>query len=308
VLRLSIVRLFSCGLAAAALSVSVDATAQRAASKSEKSLQALAQSMRQARLAGDIEGCVKSANRALRLSPADTRIRGLRARCLAELERAVEALADLRRIEAIGPSRASVLGDMAVAYLALSRPEDAAAAARRAIAMDKSFEGAHFDLISALMVAGDHRQAIAAFEAFKASGVADRIGVANNLAWELYLAGRYADSLRIAEEWFAANPTVIATPNHIANAEGYAKVLDTAAHARAALGRKNEAVAAFMRAAALSPVELRPLYQQLLTAKGFASKPDDDGLERGLRACVALGERCRLYVDIRRSGPLASPR
>lgn len=306
-LRLSILRQLLPGLVVASLSASGYAAAPRTASDSEYRVQDLNVAMRQARFTGDIEACVELGNRALQISPADTTILGMRARCLAELGRAVDAVADLRKIEVIGPSAAYVLDDMALAYLALGRPEDAAVAARRAIAMDMSLEDAHFDLISALMAAGDHQEAITAFEVFKASGLEDRIGVANNLAWELYLAGRYADALRIAEEWLAANPRVVERPNHIANAQGHAKVLDTAAHAQAALGRAEDAVAAFMRAAEMSPDRLSPLYQQLLTVQGFAPQPGDAGLEPALRACVARGENCRLYVDVPRSGPLASP-
>ena len=288
------------------LFVSACVTTSSAASNAESGVDDLLLAMRDARYEGDIEACVELGDQALQVAPDDTRILGTRARCLAELERAVDAVADIQRIDALGPSTAFVLDDVALAYLALGRPEDAAAAARRALEMDPSLEDAHFDLISALMAAGNHQEAIAAFDAFQSTCLVDRIGLANNLAWELYLAGRYADSLEIAEEWLAANPTVVDTPDHIANPQGYAKVLDTAAHSRAALGRAEEAVAAFLSAAELSPGELHPLYEELLTAQGFA-KPGDSDLEPALRACVAGGEICKLYVDFRRSGPLAPP-
>lgn len=282
--------------------VSIPATKTSA----DPTVETLLLAMRDARYAGDIEGCVDLGNQALLISPGDTRILGTRARCLAELERAVDAMADIQKIQTLGPMTAFVLDDVALAYLALGRPEDAAAAAGAALAMDPTLEDAHFDLISALMAAGKYQEAIAAFDVFKVACLEDRNGVANNLAWELYLAGHYAEALQIAEEWLAANPTPINSPNHIANPEGYAKVLDTAAHSRAALGQADEAVAAFLSAADMSPDELRPLYQELLTAQGFA-QPGDPDLEPALRACVAGGENCRLYVDFRRSGPLAPP-
>jgi tetratricopeptide (TPR) repeat protein len=290
------------------LFVSACATVPRAMSNSGDRIRSLSVEIRQARFKGDIETCVRLSNEALAIAPMDTGLLGMRARCLAEFDRAVEAMADLRQIEVIGPASAVVLDDMALAYLALGRPGDAAVAARRAVAMQPSFEDAHFDLISALMATGAHQEAMAAFTAFQSSGLKDRIGVANNLSWELYLSGRYADALKIVEQWLAANPRVVEVKDHIGNAQGYATVLDTAAHIRAALGRADEAVSTFMRAAELSPHDLRPLYEHLLTVQGFIPATGAASLEPALRACVARAEKCKLYADSRRSGPIAPPK
>ena len=67
--------------------------------------------------------------------------------------------------------------------------------------MDPSFQDAYFDLTTALMATGAFNEALATFRALHKAGVEDRIGLANNLSWELYLAGRYrraSDRRRLA--------------------------------------------------------------------------------------------------------------
>jgi len=263
--------------------------------------------MRQARFTGDLQGCVRSGTQALRVSPGDGAILGMRARCLAELGRKAEAEADLRAFESAAPASAYAFDDAAMAYLATSRPREAVAAARRAIALSPAMEDAHFDLISALMAMGAHDDAIAAFQVFQSAKVDDSLGVGNNLAWELLLAGRYADALRISEAWLAANPQPTNQPHHIANPQGYSQVLDTAGHAYAALGRPDEAAAAFVRAADINPEGVLTTYQQRLRALGFIPQPGEAGLSAALRACAATGQNCKLYSDSPRSGPAASP-
>ena len=262
---------------------------------------ALYQAMRQAESTGNIPGCLEYGTRALKISPQDTRIFAMRARCLAESGRAKDMEADIRKIEEIGPWAAVVLDDMALAFLVLERPGEAAAAARRAIQMDPAFQDAYFDLTTALMATGAYEEALANYRALRNAGVEDPIGLANNISWEFYLAGRYTDALQIVDEWLAANPKPIDKPNDIASAQSYPAVVDTAAHVLAALGRPDEAVAAFLRAAKMSPGQFRPRYEERLATLGFPVKNSSDaGLEAGLRACVATGANCRLYSNDRR--------
>jgi len=261
---------------------------------------ALYHTMRLAELTGNIPGCIEYGSRALNVSPRDTRIFAMRARCLAESGRTTGVEADIRRIEEIGPWAPVVLDDMALAFLVLDRPGEAVAAARRAIQMDPSFQDAYFELTTALMATGAYDEALSTFRVLRKAGVEDRIGLANNVAWELYLAGRYTDAIQIVDDWFAANTKPIEEPNNIANTQGYPVVIDTAAHVLAALGRQEESVASFLRAAKMSPGKFRSKYEERLAALGFAVKDGDAGLEAALRACVATGTNCRLYGDDRR--------
>jgi tetratricopeptide (TPR) repeat protein len=272
-----------------------DAQIARARELEPDHLRARLHSMYAAMEAEDLETCVEHGTHAVGIEPEDSRILAARARCLAELGRADEALADLARAEEIEPWATFVLDDMAIAYLALDRPDDAITAVRRALEIDPKFEDGHYDLISALMAKGQHEEAMAAFREFQKVVPEDRIGLANNLSWEFYLAGRYEESLQIVEEWLAAYPEPVDEPNHIANPEGYGFVVDTVAHDYAALGRDEEAVQAFLRAAEISSEELRPMYEERLAALGHKPEPGEAGLEAALRACVATREACKLY-------------
>jgi tetratricopeptide (TPR) repeat protein len=258
---------------------------------------ALYHGMRQAHFSGNNPSCIEYGTRALNASPRDARILAMRARCLAHSGHTAEMEADIRKVEEIGPWAAVVLGDITLAFLALNRYGEAAAAARRAIQMDPTFQDAYFDLTTALMASGAYDEALATFRALPKSGIVDRVGLANNISWELYLAGRYSDALQIVSDWLVANPKPIDEPHSIANAQGYPVVVDTAAHILTALGRQEEAVATFLRAAKLSPNTFRPKYEERLAALGFAAKDGDAGLEAALRTCVATGANCKLYGD-----------
>jgi hypothetical protein len=63
----------------------------------------------------------------------------------------------------------------------------------------------------------------------------------------------------------------------------------------AALGRTDEAVEAFLRAAEIGGSEFRSMYEEGLTRLGHALEPGDEGFEAALRACVATGEMCKLF-------------
>ncbi|GAB4528202.1 MAG: hypothetical protein Tsb0019_30200 [Roseibium sp.] len=253
--------------------------------------------MRQAQFTGRTETCIAYGNRALAISPRDTRVLGARARCFATLGLAEAAQTDIDRIDALGAWAAVAADDVALAYMALDRPAAAARAAHQSVRLDPLFEDGYFDLVWALMAAGEHDAAIETFRIFKETGLEDRIGISNGLAWELYLAGRYEDALKINEEWRAENPDPVDAPNTIANESGYPIVMDTAGHTLAALGRQQEAVSAFLLAAKLSPAKVRTVYQQRLADMGFGTKLRDGGLEEALSACVATGDACRLYTE-----------
>lgn len=264
-------------------------------------VRALYHAMRQAQFTANVSACIEYGTRALAVSPRDTRVFAMRARCMADAGRVVDMEADVRKVEEIGPWAAVVLNDIAQAFLVLDRPEEAAIAARRAIRMDPTFQDAYFDLATALMATGAYEEVLAIFRGLNKAGVKDRIGLANNIAWELYLAARYDDGLQVINDWFTANPKPVDEPNSIANAQGYPVVVDTAAHILAALGRKDEAVASFMRAAKMSPGQFRIKYEERLAALGFDTKGGDDaGLEAALYACATTGVNCRLYGDDRR--------
>jgi Tfp pilus assembly protein PilF len=178
---------------------------------------------------------------------------------------------------------------LAMGYLDAGRPEDALAAARRAVELDPMYGGGHAALVAALVATGAVDEAIAAYREAQAAGVEDDSAghMANNLAWGLYMAGEHETALPIIEEWLAAHPEPT-------GGEYYLNV-DTSAHILAALGREEEALQAFLRADALGGAEARNYYTRDLTALGFAPEPGDEGFEAALRACVATGEACKLF-------------
>jgi tetratricopeptide (TPR) repeat protein len=248
-------------------------------------------SMFMLRQAGDFETCVELGNRAVELAPSEAEAWSSRALCLAELGRTEEAMADLQEAERLKPYSAFVYDDMTLAYLALDRPEEALATARSAVELDPKPEWVQMSLVSALIATGAVDEAIAAYREAQAAGVEDTAGEqANNLAWGLYLAGEHEKALPVIEEWLAAHPEPMGAPH-------YHYTLDTAAHIMAATGQADEAVQTFLRAAELSPDELRPMYEEQLTVLGHTPEPGDEGFEAALRACVATGEACKLFPE-----------
>lgn len=104
----------------------------------------------------------------------------------------------------------------------------------------------------------------------------------NNRAWILYKMGEMARAEQDVTKALELNPS-----------NGAA--LDTRAHVRATLGRKEAALEDFRRAMRVDP-ELTRLYQKSLKDRGFF-KGEVDGritpaLERALAACVAEFPRC----------------
>jgi tetratricopeptide (TPR) repeat protein len=173
----------------------------------------------------------------------------------------------------------------------LDSPEEAQAAAGRIVDLGPRYEKAQGWLLQALVETGAVDEAIAAYREAQAAGVEDTAGEqANNLAWGLYLAGEHEKALPVIEEWLAAHPEPMGAPH-------YHYTLDTAAHIMAATGQADEAVQTFLRAAELSPDELRPIYEEQLNVLGHTPEPGDEGFEAALRACVATGEACKLFPE-----------
>lgn len=237
--------------------------------------------------AGDYEGCLKLGAEAERIAPARPQTWFYRGNCLRELGRTEEAVADYERAEEIGlpgaGDRAALLDNLSMSYLDLGRAQDAVEAARRAVALDPSQEGARMSLVSALAATGAAEEAVAAYREAQAAGVEDTMGQANNLAWSLYLGGRHEEALRIMEEWVAAHPSPSGDQHY---------EFDTLAHIQAALGRTEEALASFARAIEIGGPELRAHYEARLAELGFA--PGEGGFDAALRACVETGEECRI--------------
>jgi tetratricopeptide (TPR) repeat protein len=233
---------------------------------------------------GDLEACVESGNKAVELAPADVRVWATRGLCLAELGRTEEALSDLAEAERLGPYLMTNYEDIAYAYLVLDRPEDVLATARRAVEMDPMHEGARALLTIGLVETGAVDEAIAAYREAQTAGIEDDTGLmANELAFGLYMAGEHEKALPIIEEGLARQT------------EPAAGDIDTLAHILAALGRTDEAVEAFRRAAEIGGPEIRSMYEDQLTALGHTPEPGEEGFEAALRACVATGEACKLF-------------
>lgn len=267
---------------------------QRAMKLEPEDADVLYYAMRQSQARNDNQGCVVYADRAIKNTPNDFRAIAMRARCLSAIGRTSDASADLDKLEQANPWMAIAYEDMTIAYLRLSQPEKAAEAAHKAIRIDPYLENVYFDLITALMAMGDQQQAIATFRSFQKVGIEDTVGVANNLAWELYLAEQYKSAHQIVEEWVEANPQPVDKPNNTANSEGYPRVLDTLAHSLAAINRAEEAVKTFVRATEISNSGgLRAQYLDRLRALGFARQ--GESFEAALLKCTSTGASCKLF-------------
>jgi tetratricopeptide (TPR) repeat protein len=186
-------------------------------------------------------------------------------------------------VERIGDIR-SEAGDTEGAQAAY---EEMLAIARETVRTDPENADGHFGLVVALLATGATDEAIDAFRASQAAGAEDTAGLANYLAWELYLRDEHAKALPIIEEWLAAHPEPTGSDYHY--------TLDTAAHVMAAAGQADEAVDLFLEAAELGGPDWRTGYEEQLTALGYAPEPGEEGFEAALRACVVTGGACKLF-------------
>jgi tetratricopeptide (TPR) repeat protein len=200
---------------------------------------------------------------------------------------------------------------LAFTHLDAGRPEDALAAARRAVEiantltlgsreeaqtaaprmvpLDPKYEPAQGFLLQALAETGAVDEAIAAYREARAAGIEDTAGhLANGLAWGLYRVGEHETALPVIEDWLTAHPEPMGNPE-------YHFMVDTAAHIMAAAGQADRAVDTFLRAVELGGTGERIFYETQLTNLGFSPGEDDAGFEAALRACVATGEACRLF-------------
>jgi tetratricopeptide (TPR) repeat protein len=173
-------------------------------------------------------------------------------------------------------------------YLTLDTPEEAQAAAGRMVDLGPSYERAQGWLLQAMVETGAVDEAIAAYREAQAAGIEDRAGyLFNGIAWGLYKTGEHEKALPLVEEWLAAHPEPMGVPQ-------YHYLLDTAAHIMAAAGQADEAVDTFLRAAEIGGPGFRAEYEAFLTGLGFAPEEGDEGFQAALRACVATGEACKL--------------
>jgi tetratricopeptide (TPR) repeat protein len=202
---------------------------------------------------------------------------------------------------------------LAFTHLDAGRPEDALAAARRAVEiantltlgspeevqtsgsaprmvrLDPKYEPAQGFLLQALAETGAVDEAIAAYHEAQAAGIEDTAGhLANGLAWGLYMAGEHEKALPIIEDWLTVHPEPMGNPE-------YHFMVDTAAHIMAAAGQADRAVDTFLRAAEIGGTGERIFYETQLTNLGFAPGEGEEGFEAALRACVATGEACKLF-------------
>lgn len=236
--------------------------------------------------AGDPQQCLKYGDKAVQIAPERPQTWAWRGRCLVDLERHEEAVADMERAAAIGLDEEFLYSNLSLAHLRLGQWEEARAAAQRAVEIDPMSELAVQRLASALAANGAPEEAAAVYGEALARGIEDNEGTANSVAWDLYVTGRADLALPIMQEWLAAHPEPTAEQSY---------ELDTAAHILAAVGRQDEALDLFLQAAELGGPEQRAFYEERLTALGFAPDGTDAGFGAALRACVAAGSGCKLY-------------
>lgn len=209
---------------------------------------------------------------------------------------------------------AAAFEDLGWVHINSGRPEDALAAARRALdiadrltadasgtaqtpphpveALAPWHEPAQGLLLQAMAETGAAEEALATYREGQAAGVEDEAGHrATGLAWGLHMAGDREAAQTVIDDWLAAHPLPADGPVP----PDYPSILDTAAHVWAAAGRADEAVAAFLQAAELGGPSWRTEYRLHLSGLGFPPGPGEEGLEAALRACVATREACKLF-------------
>lgn len=255
------------------------AQARRATALAPGDLHVLLAGMEIMAEAGRPEACLEAAPEAERLAPQDPFVFAVRGRCLNDVGDHAAAAEALRRAIAHGQDTGFNRSNLAFALLRRGQPVEAAAEARRALALDPSLGVALGQLVAALMDMGEAEAALSAWRKAFPAVASDRAWAANEFAWDLYLAGRHAEGLAILEEGALSGESP-PTSNQV----------DTQAHLLAALGRPEEAVAAFREAAALDPAVVA-LYDRRLRELGHGPFAEPGSL----LACARTGATCLLY-------------
>ncbi|EYD71541.1 hypothetical protein Rumeso_04942 [Rubellimicrobium mesophilum DSM 19309] len=230
--------------------------------------------------AGRWQECFDTVALASPAAQSDPEVVANRGRCRAELGDHEAALADDRDAIARGYDEAWVHGNMAWSLIALDRPEEAVEEARLAVSREPGFVNGHRNLIEALVQVGRVDEAVDDFRLADLPEPADRMQVANTLAWSLFQAGRGDKGLPFAQDAMAAMGEAGLRD---------ADVVDTYAHLLMVNGRPDDAAKAFMEAVAIDP-GYRDGYARRLAGLGYPGDPAQ--LEASLLACAKTGPGC----------------
>lgn len=232
--------------------------------------------------AGRLEECLDLADEAMALGADNTYMQAYLGRCHQDAGQLDEAVAAYARAQELGLNEAFLHANLALLHLERGENDLAAEEARAALALDPAYASAHRTLAETLIAKGDLDGALAhAEEAAPVLGAADD-GLANEVAWALYEAGRHEEGLALYERWLASVPDPSSIPTNMH---------DTQAHLLAALGRPAEAAEAFLIAAKAGGLEVREHYMTHLEALGFGR---DMGFRGALLACAQTGAACHL--------------
>ncbi len=254
----------------------------RARATEPDSVYALQESLTVLADAGRAQECLGLSDEVLAVAADDAYTHANLGRCHQDAGQLDEALAAYARAEELGIQEAFFHANRALIHLAQDQHDLAIAESEAALALDPAYASAHRTLADALIGKGDLDAAVAiANEAAPVLG-ADDEGLANEVAWALYNAGRHDEGLAVFDRWLAsvADPAAIPTNMH-----------DTQAHLLAALERPAEAAEAFLRAAKAGGLAQREQYLARLDGLGFGR---DMGFRAALLACAETGAACRL--------------
>lgn len=157
---------------------------------------------------------VLTLGRLLELHPDDTDLRSERAALLLQLERAVEAVADLEHVVERQPERAHAWFNLAVAHQALGHLADAERAWTRAIVLEPSAE-AHAQRGQVRLDLRAWAKAASDFEAVLQTEP-DAVDAAMNLSRAYELLGRNADARRCLAGLLERKPRCLPALNRLA--------------------------------------------------------------------------------------------
>lgn len=235
---------------------------------------------------GRPEECLALSGKAHELAPDQGHTYAYLGRCQSDLGRHDEALANLEEARELGLEQAFLYSNLSLEYLAAGQKEEALAAAEHAVTLDPSHEHSQASLLEALLELGRFEDAINAHAAARIAVDPDeKIGISNDLAWGLYLAGEYESALSVIQGYFA--------DDRVLTADSYYEA-DTYAHILSALDREDEAVEQFFRAVELRGKDQDIFYRDKLVAMGIEVGDGPEGLKSALQLCVERGAECRL--------------